>query len=165
MTTPITPEQRRDLMGQLNGTSGWESPKWDGVPSIARSYEAALTAAEAERDRLQDFKDWTHGRLTLMGVPKNPDPGKTESTGCRIGGRMNWLEQQKAMAEAARDAAIAALRAYETWEGNLVMSSDAWQGSLPMLTQKLYDELMACQEKRNAVLRAVVEAERKDGHQ
>lgn len=44
----------------------------------------------AERDKLQAFKDYVHGRLDAAGVPTDPDsPHKAE--GCRIGGRLDIL--------------------------------------------------------------------------
>ncbi len=46
--------------------------------------------AKAERDKLQKFKDYVHGRLDAAGVPTDPDsPHKAE--GCRIGGRLDIL--------------------------------------------------------------------------
>ena len=49
-----------------------------------------LVRVTAERDKLQRFKDYVHGRLDRMGVPADPDsPHKAE--GCRVGGRLDWV--------------------------------------------------------------------------
>jgi hypothetical protein len=66
----------------------------------------ALDAADAERDKLQRFKDWCHSYLDSKGVPHHP-PGTHGAEGCRIGDRMDWVWVQLA----ARDAESAHLRA------------------------------------------------------
>jgi hypothetical protein len=67
--------------------------------------------AEAERDKLQAFKDWCHAYLDAVGVPHHP-PGTHGAAGCRIGDRMDWLMDwltaKLAAAEADRDALAAA---------------------------------------------------------
>lgn len=44
--------------------------------------------------------------------------------------------------------------AHERWEAHLLLNDDAWEteDGLPHLTQKLYDELMVLQAKRNTFL-------------
>lgn len=44
-------------------------------------------------DKLQAFKDWTHGFLDAHGVPHHP-PGTHGAAGCRIGDRMDWLMER-----------------------------------------------------------------------
>jgi excisionase family DNA binding protein len=68
-----------------------------------RDLEGRVEALRAERDALQAFKAYVHGRLDRSGVPADPDPEKTAATGCRIGGRLDYLK-------AERDALRAALR-------------------------------------------------------
>ena len=49
----------------------------------------------------------------------------------------------------------AVLRGYEKWEGELVLSQEAWRGgmaSLPTLTQSLFDRLIELQTQRNKAL-------------
>lgn len=43
-------------------------------------------------EKLQAFKDYVHERLDKMGVPANPEPEQNEKTGCRIEGRLNYVE-------------------------------------------------------------------------
>jgi hypothetical protein len=38
------------------------------------------------------FKEFVHDWLTQNGVPPNPEPEKTEKTGCRVGPRLEWLK-------------------------------------------------------------------------
>ena len=45
---------------------------------------------EAERDKLQKFKNWVHLYLDNLSVPHHP-PGTHGAEGCRIGDRMDWL--------------------------------------------------------------------------
>lgn len=47
---------------------------------------------ELQRDKLQAFKDWVHAWLTRNGVPEDPNPQRNAATGCRIGGRLEWLK-------------------------------------------------------------------------
>ena len=51
----------------------------------------AIQAERNKADALAAFKAWTHSWLDAHGVPADPDPEKTRATGCRIGGRMEWL--------------------------------------------------------------------------
>ncbi len=37
------------------------------------------------------FKSYVHARLDAAGVPPDPEPEITKATGCRIGGRLNWV--------------------------------------------------------------------------
>ncbi len=40
---------------------------------------------------LRNFKAYTHMRLDNMGVPYDPNPAGTETHGCRISGRLDWV--------------------------------------------------------------------------
>lgn len=61
-------------------------------------FKAGVTFAEkqfeTEIDKLQKFKDYVHKRLDEMGVPADADPDGTKAHGCRIQGRLNWLERK-----------------------------------------------------------------------
>lgn len=47
---------------------------------------------------------------------------------------------------------INVLKKYEQWEANLIIEDSCWEGSLPTLTNKLYEELLEIQKLRNDVL-------------
>lgn len=47
--------------------------------------------------KLQAFKDYVHERLDKMGVPENPEPEENEKSGCRIEGRLNYIERKMAL--------------------------------------------------------------------
>lgn len=51
------------------------------------------------------FKAYVHKRLDCMGVPADPDPARTEETGCRIGSRLNAIERQLDEMASIRDQA------------------------------------------------------------
>lgn len=88
-----------DLAMALNWRDiGYDLPAYRVDPTMlvawADGWPAAVRLARHYRDetiRLQAFKDWVHGWLDAAGVPTDPDPEKTASTGCRIGGRLEWL--------------------------------------------------------------------------
>lgn len=48
---------------------------------------------EQELRKLRDFKGYVHNKLDVMGVPTNPEPKRNAATGCRIEGRLNYLEK------------------------------------------------------------------------
>jgi hypothetical protein len=43
---------------------------------------------------LQAFKSYVHDRLDAMKIPADPYPAKTDETGCRIGSRLDFIEQR-----------------------------------------------------------------------
>lgn len=52
-----------------------------------------IKSLEAERDKLQQFKQYVHDRLDKMGVPADPEPDNNADHGCRIEGRLNVVEK------------------------------------------------------------------------
>lgn len=50
--------------------------------------------------KLQKFKDYTHERLDAMGVPKSNPDNEHEKAGCRIGGRLDFVENKLSKEEA-----------------------------------------------------------------
>ncbi len=60
---------------------------------------------DAEVGRLQGFKSYVHGRLDQMGCPADPAPEATQEHGCRIEGRLNWVQEQAAKLESCQVAA------------------------------------------------------------
>lgn len=60
----------------------------------AELYAAAFAADLAiEIAKLKKFKDYVHNRLDAIGVPSDPEPEKNKATGCRIEGRLNFVER------------------------------------------------------------------------
>jgi hypothetical protein len=51
-------------------------------------------------DKARAFKDYTHGRLDAMGVPHSVPESEHDKAGCRIGGRLDWVEQRLALSTA-----------------------------------------------------------------
>lgn len=47
---------------------------------------------------------------------------------------------------------IEVLKKYEQWEANLIMEDSCWEGAMPTLTEKLYEELLEIQKLRNEAL-------------
>ena len=55
-----------------------------------------LSDAQAEIDKRQAFKDYVHQRLDSMGVPHSIPESEHDKAGCRVGGRLDWLESKLA---------------------------------------------------------------------
>ena len=53
---------------------------------------------------------------------------------------------------------VEALHAYEEFEALLLMDDESWTGSHPFATDKLYDDFLRCQRKRNAAIDAIAKA-------
>lgn len=75
-----------------------------------------------------------------------------------------WAGEKNAARLAAKLDAVEAMRkalkAYERWEADLVLSDEAWRGGmapLPTITQSLWDRLLEIQAMRNAALGRVKE--------
>lgn len=56
------------------------------------------------------------------------------------------------IANVSKSLLIEVLKRYETWEANLIMEDSCWEGSLPTLTNELYEELLEIQKLRNEAL-------------
>lgn len=85
--------------------------------------------------------------------------------------RIGNLERSAAEAETARDRLLAVAKAYEAWEGDVILNAD-WGGPVgeydtPILTQAQWDRLVEIQTMRNAALAhaasAACAASRADG--
>ncbi len=46
-------------------------------------------------ERSEEFKSYVHGRLDKMAVPHDPAPDKTQEHGCRIEGRLDYIETRR----------------------------------------------------------------------
>ncbi len=51
----------------------------------------------------EKFKRYVHQRLSAMGVPDDPDPKRTQDTGCRVGSRLNYVNETIEAVESIRD--------------------------------------------------------------
>lgn len=40
------------------------------------------------------FKSYVHERLDKLGIPADPEPEKNATTGCRIEGRLNYIDEK-----------------------------------------------------------------------
>lgn len=79
-----------ELVGLGEGNERW------GVQPV-RTNQGLIDAVREvveERDRLLKFKEYVHGRLTKMNVPQDPESEKTAEHGCRVEGRLNWVEKE-----------------------------------------------------------------------
>lgn len=75
----------------------------------------------AERDKLQKFKDYVHGRLDAAGVPTDPEsPHRAE--GCRIGGRLDYVLMHRS------DGAVAAAVRVRKWKAGIPLK-DIYPGA------------------------------------
>lgn len=55
-----------------------------------------LPTAFVPRETAEAFKKYVHDRLDKMGVPSDPEPEQNAKHGCRIEGRLNYIEQETA---------------------------------------------------------------------
>lgn len=60
----------------------------------AMSVITHVIEVEKQRDKLQAFKDYVHKWLDDNDVPHDPAPEQNRETGCRIEGRLNWLNNR-----------------------------------------------------------------------
>ena len=52
----------------------------------------------------QAFKDYVHMRLDITGVPHNIPESEHDMAGCRIGGRLDWVDAKLKKQQAIIDA-------------------------------------------------------------
>jgi hypothetical protein len=69
-----------------------------------------------EKDK---FKQYVHERLNKMGVPENPEPENNLSHGCRIEGRINFVEKEIAELREKLANANEVIRYYTTTTGDI----------------------------------------------
>lgn len=53
-----------------------------------------LYGNQQELDKLRKFKTYVHDRLDKMGIPEDPEAEVNAKTGCRIEGRLNFIEKK-----------------------------------------------------------------------
>jgi len=71
-----------------------------------------------------------------------------------------WLEDTaNARLIAQSPALLSLLIDYESWEGDLIMSNEAWgkdgMNPLPTFTQELFDRFLELQRRRNEIIKAI----------
>jgi len=71
-----------------------EYPTIEVLKNSESHYLVVLSPAQDEVKKLQDFKDYVHDRLDKMGIEKDPE-SIHKAAGCRIGGRIDILEDQR----------------------------------------------------------------------
>jgi Tfp pilus assembly protein PilV len=76
--------------------------------ALAERMRAGRDAAITERDALAAFKAFTHRRLDEAGIPTHPE-GPHSAEGCRIGDRLDIIQQQRDVAMARASALTKAL--------------------------------------------------------
>lgn len=89
-----------------------------GAQQEAAAAKRELASLRIEAQKALAFKAYVHTRLDAAGVPADPEPAENAKHGCRIEGRLNWLETQLTlvrgeaeMAEQDRNALRAQLQA------------------------------------------------------
>lgn len=83
------PDSYRDVLMEKSDEGDLVRACLKAMESYAQSQTQQL---REERDKLQKFKDYVHGRLDLMGIPVDPEPENNAAHGCRIEGRLNIVE-------------------------------------------------------------------------
>ena len=66
--------------------------QFDELNEITQQLQTQIGTALDQRDKLAAFKKFVHERLDRAGVPHDPEPEATARHGCRVEGRLNWLE-------------------------------------------------------------------------
>lgn len=69
------------------------------------AYAAKAAEIEAERNKLQAFKDYVHARLDAAGIPTHPD-GPHSKEGCRIGDRLDIALRRRWPSQADLERAV-----------------------------------------------------------
>lgn len=60
----------------------------------ASQFQEQLSALQQENEKLRKFKQYVHSRLDDMGIPADPEPEKNAKHGCRIEGRLNFIQKK-----------------------------------------------------------------------
>lgn len=91
----------------------------DSRPASVTIEQITSNVTDAERaDKLQAFKDFVHRRLDEMGIPTHPD-GPHSKEGCRVGDRLDIVQNSLAPAAADRDGLVARLQA-QLWLNHIM---------------------------------------------
>lgn len=102
--------KERRAIKRLLGFENWPDIQGDFGDGVIKLLEEGfgllrgqLANEVVRRNKLQAFKDWVHNWLDKAGVPHDPDQERNKITGCRVGGRLEWLMTKLKEAETERD--------------------------------------------------------------
>lgn len=89
------PDYSEDDAGMFVRFEDWEAVRAerDALVFSLDKLEGDLVRMREQRDALQRFKDYAHQRLDGMGVPTVVEYSPHTKAGCRIGGRLDWVEK------------------------------------------------------------------------
>lgn len=68
---------------------------------------APAPAGEPMCEKGQAFKDYVHQRLDAMGAPHSVPESEHDKAGCRIGGRLDWIEARIATPKPEQEVGLA----------------------------------------------------------
>jgi hypothetical protein len=94
--------QMRALIDRISLACGF--PIVENLEQVTDTIIKRLNRLESERDALRRFKDFVHRRLDEMGIPSHPD-GEYSKAGCRIGDRLDIVQNAIAIRDAYATAA------------------------------------------------------------
>lgn len=129
-----------------------------GSVECARELQAAL-AETADRAPAADVVE----RLRSGNECHDPCKVREARSGCLCAEAADEIERLRAQprgldpatveACAEREARMReALKAWEKWEADIIMTNECWRGELPAFTKELWDRIIPLQELRNAAL-------------
>ncbi len=150
--------QRAKLMEACGTSEPSAGHDWvDEVCGLLRVARCQRDAAWAERDEAIDhakkgaaFKVFTHTRFDQIGVPKEFPDGEHSKEGCRVGDRIDWIEEHLATDLLIAD--LAAARA-DAVEANRV------SGNWAQIYATARDGLAAALIREHALLAVVAQAD------
>lgn len=149
-------ESLRERVRNLEPIEAWIKSKHNGYNAYCRKVMPDLkepeTLVQAVEELMQEWQ-WLeeHALNQLTGVIEERDAARA---------RIEETEGRLAAVRKERDGLREVARGYEQWESHLLLDRTAWGGgtrAFPELTEKLFDELMELQAKRNAALAALAQ--------
>jgi hypothetical protein len=101
-------EQARETVAALQAEIEAHKADLESVKSKVFAIAEDRATMQVRLSAALAFKTYVHKRLDDAGVPADPEPETNAKTGCRIGGRLNWLihgrDAQRKMNEATHAA-------------------------------------------------------------
>lgn len=89
--------REREAAAELRARQDEHRESWAKLAELRAQRDTMLRdRAEALKatERAEAFKRYVHGRLDAAGVPADPEPEANAKHGCRIEGRLNFLERR-----------------------------------------------------------------------